>query len=86
MKTEKQILESIHDDVLKRKIQIRIDLKIYKGMKPDDILRTENKQTAMGIVQHNTLVKDEVKIGKDTIKKINSTLIIIENLINSIDK
>ena len=86
MKTKREVLEEIHDDILKRISQLEIDTKLYKGLKQEEVVRTEQQQSSMGVVQKVITAKDEIENYQKQILQTKKTLKAIEEMLKRLDK
>ena len=78
IKTKKQLLDRIHNELMYNLLTAEIEIALASKKNPNDIIRSTNTQTSMGIVTENYTMSDHIKENKDTIKRIEESIDIVK--------
>lgn len=81
MKSRKDVLEEMHDEILRSAVESEIALRIVKGKKPDEVIETKKEITRMGPITRTVTAADYGEQETKKLEKNITALKVIESAI-----
>lgn len=81
MKSKKEILEAMHDEIFRSLIENEVSLRVLKDKKPDEVMMSKMEMSRMGPIQRNITAADVGKEEAENLEKNRKTLQVIEEML-----